>query len=93
VLAQLFNTFNARSDTETIWGRIFSNWWLLAAIAVSIGLQVAVVYLPFLNDAFGTAPLSLADWLLAAGLASTVIWVSELRKAVLRRVTPRSELD
>jgi calcium-translocating P-type ATPase len=93
VLAQLFNTFNARSDTETIWGRVFINRWLLAAIAVSVGLQVAVVYLPFLNEAFGTAPLPLADWVLAAALASSVIWVTELRKAILRRTTPARELD
>ena len=93
VLAQLFNTFNARSDTESVWGRIFINPWLHAAIAVSLLLQLAVVYLPFLNEAFGTVPLSLGDWLVATGLAAMVLPVAEIRKLVLRRRTPQAELD
>ena len=38
--------------------RLFTNRWLWAAIALSIVLQVAVVQLSFLNEAFGTTPLS-----------------------------------
>jgi magnesium-transporting ATPase (P-type) len=93
VLAQLFNAFNARSDTETVWGSVLANRWLIGAVALSAGLQVAVVYVPFLNEAFDTVPLSLADWVIATALASSVVVVSELRKAVLRLVTPEGELD
>jgi magnesium-transporting ATPase (P-type) len=93
VLAQLFNAFNARSDTETVWGSVLANRWLIGAVALSAGLQVAVVYVPFLNEAFDTVPLSLADWVIATALASSVVVVSELRKAVLRLVTPKGELD
>ncbi|HET9416859.1 MAG TPA: cation-translocating P-type ATPase C-terminal domain-containing protein [Candidatus Limnocylindria bacterium] len=52
----------------------------------SSALQVLVVHLPILNSAFGTVPLSLADWLLCIGVASTVLWAAELRK-LLRRQT------
>ena len=41
---------------------------------------MAVVYLPFLNDAFDTTPLDAGDWLLCVGLASIVLWADELRK-------------
>jgi len=47
-------------------------------------LQVAVVHLPFLNIAFGTAPLSLDQWLVCAAMASGVLIYSELRKLVGR---------
>jgi hypothetical protein len=47
-------------------------------------LQVAVVNLPFLNRAFGTAPLSLAQWWVCFAMASGVLWFSELRKWVQR---------
>jgi hypothetical protein len=49
-------------------------------------LQVAVVQLAFLNEAFGTTPLSLADWLLCFGLASVVLWADEAKKVVERRL-------
>ncbi len=85
VLAQLFNCFNARSDLVSAFHRWASNRWLLLAIAGSLGLQFLVVYLPSLQDAFSTAPLSVGDWLAATALASSVLWVSEIRKALRRR--------
>ena len=85
VLAQLVNTVNARSDVTSIRGQLLVNRWLVAAVALSLALQVAIVQWPALNGPFGTTPLGLTDWLVAASLASTVAVVSELRKAVLRR--------
>jgi magnesium-transporting ATPase (P-type) len=85
VLAQLFNCFNARSDRVSAFHHLFTNGVLWAAIGLSVVLQVAVVYVPFLNDAFGTARLGGGDWLLCAALASTVLWTDELRKLVGRR--------
>ncbi|MGB5756277.1 MAG: cation-translocating P-type ATPase, partial [Acidimicrobiales bacterium] len=93
VLAQLFNAFAARSDTESAFVRMFSNRWLVAAVGLSFALQVAVVHLPVLNRAFGTVPLEVSDWVWAVALASSVIWVAEIRKIVLRRRTPVAELD
>jgi magnesium-transporting ATPase (P-type) len=84
VFAQLFNCFNARSDRESAFRHLFSNAWLWAAVATSAALQVAVVELPFMNDAFHTTPLSLEDWLVCVGLASVVLWAAEAVK-VLRR--------
>jgi magnesium-transporting ATPase (P-type) len=85
VLAQLVNTVNARSEVDSIRGRILLNRWLLGAVGVSLALQVMIVHVPWLNEAMGTTPLGIADWALAAALALSVTVVSELRKAVLRR--------
>jgi Ca2+-transporting ATPase len=85
VLAQLFNCFNARSDRVSAFHHLFTNGVLWGAIGLSVVLQVAVVYVPFLNDAFGTARLGGRDWLLCTALASTVLWADELRKLVRRR--------
>jgi magnesium-transporting ATPase (P-type) len=84
VLAQLFNCFNARSDRTSAFRRLFTNRWLWAAIALSVVLQVAVVELAFLNDAFDTTPLGIDDWLICTGLASVVLWADELKKLVTR---------
>ena len=85
VLAQLFNAFNARSETGTAVHRLLANPWLWGAVGVSAALQVAVVHVPFLGRAFGTAPLSAGQWLVCVAMASSVLWVGEIRKAALRR--------
>jgi magnesium-transporting ATPase (P-type) len=84
VLAQLFNCFNARSDRASAFHHLFRNRLLWAAIALSAALQVAVVQLPFLNDAFSTSPLAIGDWMTCVGLASIVLWADEAKKLVER---------
>jgi magnesium-transporting ATPase (P-type) len=86
VIAQLFNCFNARSDRVSAFHHLFTNRLLWGAIAVSLLLQVAVVYVPFLNDAFDTTALHATDFLLCAAMASSVLWADELRKLVSSRL-------
>jgi P-type Ca2+ transporter type 2C len=88
VIAQLFNCLNARSDRASAFSRLFTNRWLWGAIALSLLLQVAVVELPFMNDAFSTTPLTLGDWGVCVALASVVLWADELRKLAARRTRP-----
>jgi len=80
VLAQLFNCFNARSDTTSAFHQFFTNCLLWAAIAFSVLIQIAVVHVSILNDAFNTTPLSAGDWLLCTALASIVLWADEAKK-------------
>ena len=84
VLAQLFNCFNARSEDRSAFVDLFGNTWLWGAIALSVVMQVAVVHIDVLNHAFGTAPLTLDQWLTCTAVASAVVWVSEMRKLVAR---------
>jgi Ca2+-transporting ATPase len=80
VFFQLFNVFNARSDDESAFHGLFSNMWIWAAVLFSALLQVLVVYVPFLQNAFSTTALSLSDWLICIGVGSTVLWLRELVK-------------
>jgi Ca2+-transporting ATPase len=86
VLAHLFNCFNARSETASAFSHPATNPWLWGAVALSGGLQVAVVHLELLNAAFGTAPLTLGQWGACAAMGSVVLWYGELRKWVKRRL-------
>jgi magnesium-transporting ATPase (P-type) len=88
VLAQIFNAFNARSDRVSAFVRPFDNRILWASIGVTVLLQVAVVHVPFLQEAFDTAPLDLAEWAICLGLGSTILFVDEIRKLVVRRRQP-----
>jgi Ca2+-transporting ATPase len=85
VLAQLFNCFNSRSDQRSAFHELFENRLLWGAVALSALLQVLVVSAPALNAAFGTQPLGAETWGLCVLMASSVLWVSELRKAMRRR--------
>jgi Ca2+-transporting ATPase len=84
MLFQIVNVVNARSDERSAFIRLFTNVWLWLALAVSIALQVAVVYLPFLQQAFGTVALTAGDWIQCAAIASSVLWLRELSKLVGR---------
>ena len=84
VFTSLFTCFTSRSEITSAFHRPFVNPWLWGAIALSALLQVAVVNLGFLNLAFGTAPLTLDQWLVCVAMGSVVLWFSELRKLVSR---------
>ena len=88
VFAHLFNCLNARSDTRSAFDHPFVNPWLWGAMALSLLLQVAVVQVPLLNTAFGTAPLTLQQWLVCAAMGSVVLGYCELRKWVVRFLAP-----
>jgi calcium-translocating P-type ATPase len=85
VLAQLFNVFCCRHNLQTAFKNTFSNKFLLAAVGISFVLQLLVIYMPVLQKAFGTHPLSLSEWFVAVILALTVPIVSEIRKYFLRK--------
>ena len=84
VFAQLFNAIASRSHLQSAFVGLFSNKWLWGAIGLSIVLQLFVIYVPFLNTAFGTTPLPPMAWLECIGLAFFVLVASEVRKVFLR---------
>jgi P-type Ca2+ transporter type 2C len=84
MLFQMFNVLNARSDEQSAFVHLFMNGWLWAAIGASVALQVVVVYLPFLQRAFGTSPLSGGDWVFCVTVASSVLWLREASKVIAR---------
>jgi Ca2+-transporting ATPase len=85
VFYSVFQALNARFEDRSAFHRLLANRWLWLAILLSIALQIAVVYVPFLQAAFRTAPLAPADWLLCVAVASSVLWAMELKKLVTRR--------
>ena len=84
MLFQLFNVFNARSSDRSAFHRLFTNHWLWWSILISLLLQALVLYVPPLQRAFGTVPLTFVDWGRCAIAASSVLWVVELAKLMGR---------
>jgi potassium/sodium efflux P-type ATPase len=86
VLFQLFDVYCIRSDEASLFRGLFSNRWLWLSVAFALLLQVLVLYVPALNKAFSTVPLSGADWLLCTSVAASVVVVREALKANWRRI-------
>ncbi|WP_091998215.1 cation-translocating P-type ATPase [Marinobacter pelagius] len=90
VLFSMFTVFTSRSDESSAFKGLFSNPWLWGSIALALALQMAVVYLPFLQQAFSTVSLAPGDWLFCATVASSVLWLRELSKLLMpKRKEPR----
>jgi Ca2+-transporting ATPase len=64
---------------------MLSNPWLAAAVAASIGLQLAVLYTP-LNRYFGTVPLALSDWRLIGAVLAVCLPAYVGIAALVRRI-------
>ncbi len=63
--SELVRAFAARSELHSVFSiGFFSNRWMVAAVAVSFALVLAVVYVPFLAPFFDAVPLTVGDWLL-----------------------------
>ena len=84
VFFSLFTVFNGRSDERSALVGLFSNKWLWGSVALSLVLQAAVVYIPFLQQAFSTVALSPGDWLRCAAVGSSVLWLREISKLIAR---------
>jgi Ca2+-transporting ATPase len=82
---QLWNVFNMRSDKESLFNiGFFSNKWVTWAVSGSIFLQLAVLYVPFLQNIFRTVPINWFEWVLIAIITSTVLWLVEGYKWLIR---------
>ena len=87
VMFEIFYLINVRhilAPTLNLNG-LFGNRIAIAAVAIVIGLQLLLTYLPVMNTLFGTAPLDAVDWLVVVLVAATVVPLVELEKFILRR--------
>ncbi|MEW6216415.1 MAG: cation-translocating P-type ATPase [Candidatus Bipolaricaulota bacterium] len=84
-LAQMGNALAIRSGRDSLWRLgLGSNKPLLGAVALTFALQLAVVYVPFLQRIFRTVSLSPAELAMSLALSTLVFWAVETRKWFLR---------
>ncbi|MDP2793383.1 MAG: cation-transporting P-type ATPase [Sulfurisoma sp.] len=89
VLAQMVNLFVCRHPRLPAWRfPLFQNRLLLVGLAVEALLLLAIVYTPWGNRLFGTAPLAAEVWLFALPFALALGIAEEARKAIVRRLSP-----
>ena len=84
-ISQLFHSMAVRSERQSLFTiGIFSNLTMLGAVLLTVSLQMAVIYTPFLNPIFNTQPLPLPDLLLCFALSSLTLFAVEIEKWMAR---------
>jgi Ca2+-transporting ATPase len=85
-LTQMANVLAIRSGTESLFrAGLLSNKPLLGAVSLTILLQLAIIYTPWLQGFFKTVPLSAKDLLIATALSAVVFVAVEIEKVFFRR--------
>ncbi|WP_115700686.1 calcium-translocating P-type ATPase, PMCA-type [Legionella sainthelensi] len=85
VLFQFFNVFNARVERGLTFGKgFFENRMLWLSLIAVVILQVLAVHWMPAQSIFGTSYLTLTQWLMAIGIASSILIFEEGRKAAIR---------
>jgi Ca2+-transporting ATPase len=85
-LCQLAHVLAIRSEKESLFTQgLLSNKLLLGAVALTVALQLAVIYLPFLNPIFKTAPLLPEELALCFALPMVVFIAVEFEKWLARK--------
>jgi len=88
-LAQMAHVVAIRSEREPLWRLgLGSNKPLLGAVLLTFALQMATIYVPWLNPIFKTAPLTAAELGICIAASLVVYAVVEVEKAWRRRRPP-----
>jgi Ca2+-transporting ATPase len=85
-VSQLFHSLAVRSEQASLAKiGLFTNLPMLGAVALTVLLQLAVIYVPALNPIFKTQPLPLFDLAVCFALSSLVLVAVEAEKLLMRR--------
>ncbi|MGM5482265.1 MAG: calcium-translocating P-type ATPase, SERCA-type [Nanobdellota archaeon] len=82
IIFQLFNVFNCKSETRSVFSNFYNNKWLILAVLGCMMMVLGVLYTP-LSTLFKVSPLGLADWGLIILVTLTIVLVMELKKLLV----------
>jgi Ca2+-transporting ATPase len=90
-ISQMGHIMAIRSGRQSVFSvGLFSNKPMIGALLLTFGLQLAIIYVPFLNTVFKTQPLTLTEISITIAASSIVFWAVELEKFIKRRLGRRS---
>ncbi|WP_207758142.1 calcium-translocating P-type ATPase, PMCA-type [Clostridium sardiniense] len=79
IMSQLFHVFECRSERHSIFEiKLFTNPYLVGAVAISISMLLAILYLPFLRGIFHTVPLMINHWAIVAFFSGVIAFINSV---------------
>ncbi|MCS6885580.1 MAG: cation-translocating P-type ATPase [Acidobacteriota bacterium] len=85
IVSRMSLILSAKSWNESLFTRFLTNVPLLGAVALTLLLQLAIVYLPIFNRLFGTLPLAVTELILACVLGLLPLAAAEIFKLLAKR--------
>ena len=82
--AQLFHSFNVKSDKTIFNKHLFQNKYLVGSFILGIALQMCIIYIAPLASIFKVIPLEPVQLLICLGLSASTILIVEIAKLILR---------
>ena len=84
---QMAHVLAIRSESASLFRTgLLSNKPLLGAVALTVLLQLGIVYLPFAQNIFNTVALTGTELALCVGVSMVVFFAVELEKLIRRRM-------
>lgn len=88
VILQLFYLFNCRSERNFAFNKdFFSNKAVFVVSSILIILQLAILYLPFMNTVFGTVPIGINYWIVAIAIGVLILIIVEIEKFITKKIS------
>ncbi|GAA0068848.1 calcium-translocating P-type ATPase, PMCA-type [Clostridium sardiniense] len=79
IMSQLFHVFECRSERHSIFEiKLFTNPYLVGAVAISISMLLAILYVPFLRGIFHTVPLMINHWAIVAFFSGVIAFINSV---------------
>lgn len=91
VIGELFFLLSCRSLAKSIFKvGLFTNMWVWLGVAISIGLQMAFTYAPFMNRLFHTAPFPAEEWIKIVIVGSIISIVVGVDKWIVNLISQKA---
>ncbi|MBL8144896.1 MAG: cation-translocating P-type ATPase, partial [Anaerolineae bacterium] len=91
-LGQIFHVLSIHAGNRSFFSIGFAhNRFLLWSVVATILLQLAVIYVPFMQELFRTYPLTIIELVIAVALSSVLFWMIEIPK-LFRREAPARQI-
>lgn len=92
VVFELMLVFNARQQGKS-WLQLspFTNIWLVIAVLVSLAVQLAALYVPFLQEILQTVPLNAEDWAVVIGMSFVIATIVPYLTTLWHKISSREK--
>ncbi len=77
IISQLIHVFECRSENHSLFEiSLFTNVYLLGAVATSIFMLLCILYVPFLQGVFHTSPLGIGKWFIVLFFSGIIAFIN-----------------
>jgi Ca2+-transporting ATPase len=88
VVCQLLNIMQRRSVHGLFTRYQLSNRWFWGSLGLSVGIMLAIAYVPLVSEFFSSGPIGVLDWVYVLGAAGVFVMLREIQRVVKPRWAP-----